>query len=204
MNNIAAKNTLTLDELIKVVEQDVNEKKQAFEIAQSRLKQAREELFRLRNSRDAFHIQNLNGQKDWNLVFNYTPNETDEASEYRVSLLKEHNLIQTGEFDSATQQHCFAIKFESDMEDERLLLKSKVEFIFKNLKVNPETGVKSITLENIRDDSWSDWTLVFNPVEQKYSVIKKQYGIDTEMFAFSCLEEILEKIQSISDFESED
>ncbi|EPF6482861.1 hypothetical protein MMD27_000291 [Acinetobacter baumannii] len=204
MNNIAAKDTLTLDELIKVVEQDVHEKKQAFEIAQSRLKQAREELFQLRTSRDAFHIQNLNGQKDWDMVFNYTPNETNVATEYRESLLKEYELIQTGNFNCATQQYCFAIKFESDMEDERLLLKSKVEFIFKNLKVNPETGMKSISLENIRDDSWSDWTLEFNPVEQKYSVIKKQYGIDTEMFAFTCLEEILKKIQSISDFESED
>lgn len=204
MNNIAAKDTLTLDELIKVVEQDVHEKKQAFEIAQSRLKQAREELFQLRTSRDAFHIQNLNGQKDWDMVFNYTPNETNVATEYRESLLKEYELIQTGNFNCATQQYCFAIKFDSDMEDERLLLKSKVEFIFKNLKVNPETGMKSISLENIRDDSWSDWTLEFNPVEQKYSVIKKQYGIDTEMFAFTCLEEILKKIQSISDFESED
>ena len=204
MNNIAAKDTLTLDELIKVVEQDVHEKKQAFEIAQSRLKQAREELFQLRTSRDAFHIQNLNGQKDWDMVFNYTPNETNVATEYRESLLKEYELIQTGNFNCATQQYCFAIKFESDMEDERLLLKSKVEFIFKNLKVNPETGMKSISLENIRDDSWSDWTLEFNPVEQKYSVIKKQYGIDTEMFAFTCVEEILKKIQSISDFESED
>lgn len=202
MTNIAESNALTLEGLIEVATRNVQEKNQAFEIAQARLIQARDELFQLRTTRDAFHIQNLNDKQDWDMVFNYTHNETDVATEYRQSLLNQSQLIQTGHYNSITQQHCFAIKFETDTADEHQRLKTQVVFILNHLKVNPETGTKSITLENILDDSWSEWTLVFTPDEQKYSVIKQEYGVDDEIFNSKSLEEILRNIQSISDLES--
>lgn len=202
MTNFAKSKALTLEGLIEVATKNVHEKNQAYQIAQARLNQAQDELFQLRTTRDTVHIQNLNGEQDWGMVFNYTPNETDVASDYRKSLLKQSQLIQTGHYDSINQQHCFAIKFEVDTADEHQRLKAQVVFILNHLKINPKTGTKSITLENILDDSWSEWRLVFRPDEQKYSVIRQQYGVDDEIFSSRCLEEALRKIQSISDLES--
>lgn len=203
MKNTVSKNALTLDELIKVAERNVQDKTQVFEIAKNSMLMAISELYQHRCTRDALHIKNLNGSPDWDMVFNYNSNETEVATEYRHALLKQYHLIQTGHFDSKTEQHCFAIQFETDTADERLLLKSRVEFILNNLVVNPETHAKSITLENMRDETWNEWEMLVVQKEKKFSIIKYEYGIKREMFTYNCLEDALEKIQSLSDIESE-
>lgn len=198
-----SKKALTLDELIQVAEKNVQDKTQVYENSKNSMLMAVSDLYQLRSTRDALHIKNLNGSPDWDMVFNYTPNETEVATEYRHGLLKQYHLIQTGHFNHKTEQHCFAIQFETDTADERLLIKSRVEFILNNLKVNPETHTKSITLENMRDETWNEWELGVAQKEKKYSIIKNEYGIKRELLSYNCLEDALEKIQSLSDIESE-
>lgn len=188
-----------LEGRIKKAETALQIKKNTVEQAQQDMDQAKNELNELKHQRDVKYITSLQGKTDWELVFNYNPDETAYIYDYRESILAAYGLNKTGHYHSETLQHIFNIAFETNSLDERQKIKEKVELILSHLKFNPKDNTKSIFIENIRNDELGQWELLVSGSDGNYSLLKTNYSSGRFELKFESLDALLEKVQSLSD-----
>lgn len=193
------------DQIIKA-ELEVQNKRNALKKAQNAMDQADNALYQLKHQRDVIYINSLQGKPDWELVFNYSPDETAYIFDYRESILATHDLKKTGHYHSETLQHIFYISFETDTAEEREKIKTQVEFILGHLKFNPKENTKSIFIQNMRNDENGQWELELSGEDSSYALVKTNYRSERFELKFESLDTLLEKVQSLSDvaFESLD
>lgn len=194
----------TLAEQITKAELEVQNKQNALKKAQDAMDQAKKALNELKHKRDVIYISGLEGKPDWELVFNYNPEETAYIYDYREGVLATHDLKKTGHYHCETLQHVFYISFETDTAIEREKIKKQVELILSHLKFEPKNNIKSIFIENMRNDAEGQWELVFSGNDNSYTLVKTNYSSGRFELKFDSLDALLEKVQSLSDvaFES--
>lgn len=193
------------DQIIKA-ELEVQNKRNALKKAQNAMDQADNALYQLKHQRDVIYINSLQGKPDWELVFNYSPDETAYIFDYRESILASHDLKKTGHYHSETLQYIFSISFDTNTAEERDQIKAQVEFILGHLKFNPKDNTKSIFIENMRNDAEGQWELQFSGKDSSYALVKTNYRSERFELKFESLDTLLERVQSLSDvaFESLD
>lgn len=193
------------DQIIKA-ELEVQNKRNELKQAQDAMDQAENALYQLKHQRDVIYINSLQGKPDWELVFNYSPDETAYIFDYRESILATHDLKKTGHYHSETLQHIFYISFDTNTAEERDQIKAQVEFILGHLKFNPKDNTKSIFIENMRNDAEGQWELQFSGKDSSYALVKTNYRSERFELKFESLDTLLERVQSLSDvaFESLD
>lgn len=211
MSNNSLNNTPSLKELDKLIKQaKKNEirKKDALKKAQDRLEEAKAALYKLQVARDAVYLKSLNGAPDWDMVFNYNPNETDLAFHYRKQLSTVHNLINTGHYNPITQQHTFCIFFESDSVEELHQQLETTQLIFSKLLPNPDDeGRKCIVINNLLDvDDYHHYELAQDSATAKHFILVRRFTKIIKTIDFKGLEQALRYIQQKSNiaFESKE
>lgn len=185
-----------MDDLIKQAENDLIKKNKALERAQSLVTEAENLLTQLKTQRDLSYINSLT-EVDWELVFNYSPDQTMVVSHYREQVFNNACLNHTFSYNSSTMQPILYISFETDSVEELNIKKSQVEFIFMNLKFQPKEMIKCIEIRNMLDSDCL-WQLTFSAKSKKFAVEKSYRYQCRERHEFDDLETTLTKIQQLS------
>lgn len=191
-----------LDKAIKAAHKIEKRKEDAATKAEQALEEAQKNTYRLRYERDHLYLSSLGEKIDWGMVFNFNPDETNLAYQYRNSVMRHHNITGSGSYNHVTNQHIFCIEFETDSKQELNEVVKVADFIFSNLLPNPEDqNRKSITINNLIEEDAGDYDcfeLICDSVTGQYSQVVRCFGEIVSKKDFATLEAALTHIQASS------